>query len=119
MASDLIDLDYLHWNWLNRDIWFTEMGLDPARARPVLRTTSYVTQLDVARAGLGVALGWRHLVDSDLAKGTLVRPVPATLHTGYGCCLLVRQNAEESVQRLAHHLMSAEPRRLTISEPHA
>ncbi|MEM6579034.1 MAG: LysR substrate-binding domain-containing protein [Pseudomonadota bacterium] len=107
LTAELIDLDYLHWNWLNWGIWFTEAGLDPAQARPVLRTNSYVTQLDAARAGLGVALGWRRLVDDDLARGTLVQPVADAIVTGYGYFLLVRQDANEDARALAHHLMQS------------
>ncbi|MEM6375112.1 MAG: LysR substrate-binding domain-containing protein [Pseudomonadota bacterium] len=104
LSADLIDLDYLHWNWLNWGIWLTEAGLDPARARLPLRTNSYVTQLDAARAGLGVALGWRHLVDRDLETGQLVQPVPETVCTDFGYFLLCRQGLDGNAQKLVQYL---------------
>lgn len=106
LTADLIDLDYMHWNWLNWGIWFTEVGLDPSQARTVLRTNSYITQLDAARAGLGVALGWRHLLDDDLAQGRLIKPVPDTIGTEYGYFLLIRDDADDSAIDLSRHLLT-------------
>ncbi|MEL7014312.1 MAG: LysR substrate-binding domain-containing protein [Pseudomonadota bacterium] len=104
LKADLIDLDYLHWNWLNWGIWFAEAGMEPMQARIALRTNSYVTQVDAARAGLGVALGWRHLVDDDLRTGTLVRPLTDAIQTGFGYFLLLRHGASDSALDVARHL---------------
>lgn len=104
LGADLIDLDYIHWNWINWGIWLTEAGLDPARAQILIRTNSYMAQLDAARAGLGVALGWRHLLDDDLTTGALVRPVPDSVDTSYGYYVLLREGADEAAHRLAQHL---------------
>lgn len=107
LEAELIDLDYIHWNWINWGIWLTEAGLDPARARTLLRTNSYMALLDAARAGLGVALGWGPLMDQDLASGRLIRPLPTSARPAYGYYLLVRDTSDESAQRLARHLKTA------------
>ncbi|WP_338548753.1 LysR substrate-binding domain-containing protein [Roseovarius phycicola] len=104
LEAELIDLDYIHWNWINWGIWLTEAGLDPARARTLLRTNSYMALLDAARMGLGVALGWGPMMDQDLAKGTLIRPLPTSVRPAYGYYLLVRDTSDESADRLARHL---------------
>lgn len=108
LKADLLDLDYTHWNWMNWSIWLTEMGLDPSSARVLVRTNSYPSQIDAARAGLGVALGWRCLVDEDMRTGRLVQPVAHSMRTAYGYHLLIRHLAGEDALRLARHLM-AEP----------
>ena len=107
LEAELIDLDYVHWNWINWGIWLTEAGLDPARANTLLRTNSYMALLDAARAGLGLALGWGPMMDQDLASGALIRPLPTSVRPAYGYYLLVRDTAEESAHRLARHLKTA------------
>ncbi|WP_317057424.1 LysR substrate-binding domain-containing protein [Roseovarius rhodophyticola] len=107
LEAELIDLDYIRWNWINWGIWLTEAGFDPARARVLLRTNSYMALLDAARAGLGVALGWGPLMDQDLADGLLIRPLHISVRPDYGYYLLVRDNSGDSPHKLARHLKSA------------
>lgn len=104
LEVELIDLDYIHWNWINWGIWLTEARLDPARARTLLRTNSYMALLDAARAGLGVTLGWGPLMERDLASRALVRPLQNSVTPPYGYYLLVRDGAENGAQKLARHL---------------
>ena len=104
LTTDLIDLDYIHWNWMNWGIWLTEAGLDPARSRILLRTNSYMALLDAARAGMGVALGWHHLVSDSLRDGSLVQPIPLSIGTAYGYYVLLRQGAGEEAHKLAQHI---------------
>lgn len=107
LTAELIDLDYVHWNWMNWGIWLTETGLDPAAARILIRTNSYTALLDAAKAGIGVALGWGNLVEDALTSGALVRPVPETVDTAYGYYVLLRQGAGEDAHKLAQHLFRA------------
>jgi len=104
LSAELIDLDYIHWNWMNWSIWLTETGVDPASARILMRTNSYTALLDAAKAGMGVALGWGNLVDGALERGELVRPVAETVDTANGYYVLLRQGAGEDAHRLAQHL---------------
>lgn len=110
LTADLIDLDYVHWNWMNWGIWLTEAGIDPSRARILIRTNAYMAQLDAARAGMGVALGWGNLVDEDLARGVLVRPFEQSIDTSYGYYVLLRQGAGETAHTLAQHLFRSAAR---------
>ena len=57
-----------------------------------------------ARAGFGVALGWGHLVDKELARGDLIRPFEHSIDTSYGYYVLLRQGADEAAHGLAQHL---------------
>ncbi|MEQ9257517.1 MAG: LysR substrate-binding domain-containing protein [Roseovarius sp.] len=105
LRADLIDLDYVHWNWANWSIWLTETQLDAAQARILLRTNSYLAQIDAARLGLGVALGWRDVVADDLARGTLVRPVTESIASGFGYHVLTRHGSDEPARMLAARLV--------------
>lgn len=104
-TAELIDLDYVHWNWMNWRIWLTEAGVPQAKARIVLRTNSYTTQLEAARAGVGIALGWAALLEDDLETGKLLRPVDHAVSTGFGYYLLVREGAGADALALSGQLL--------------
>ncbi|MEO1139202.1 MAG: LysR substrate-binding domain-containing protein [Pseudomonadota bacterium] len=104
LTASLIDLDYIHWNWMNWGIWLTETGHDPSRASILMRTNSYMTLLDAARAGLGVALGWSELLHDDLRTGRLVRPLPDEVTTPFGYYIALRDGADDTAKALARHL---------------
>jgi len=106
----LIDLDDDHWNWINWRVWLTEQKVDlpqtpsrdgtgtgPAGLRRLV-INSYPLIVQAARDGLGVALGWRHLVDAPLAAGALVRPLEQTVRTKLGYYLLIRRDRGASPQ---------------------
>ncbi len=85
---DLLDLEFEQWNWMNWAIWLTEMDLPlPTTARR-MSCNNYPLLIDAARRGAGVALGWRSLVDEDLASGALVAPVDASVKTRFAYYLL-------------------------------
>jgi LysR family glycine cleavage system transcriptional activator len=95
----LIDLDDDHWNWINWRVWLTEQQVGAARKAGADRLgglrrlviNSYPLVVQAARDGLGVALGWKHLVDEALAAGELVRPLEHSVRTDLGYFLLVRE----------------------------
>lgn len=105
----LIDLDDEHWNWINWRVWLTEQDIHPPRngsgTGPAglrrLVINSYPLIVQAARDGLGVALGWKHLVEEPLAAGALVRPLEQTVRTDLGYYLLVRQDRDASTQAAA------------------
>jgi len=77
----LLDLEYEQWHWMNWAIWLTESQL-PLPTRPrALTFNNYPLVIEAARRGHGVALGWRHLIDADLERGTLVRPTETAVRT--------------------------------------
>ncbi len=85
---DLLDLEYEQWHWMNWAIWLTENGLALPKVRRKMKLNNYPLVIDAARNGSGMALGWRHLVDEDLASGRLVQPFKASLSTQYGYHLI-------------------------------
>ena len=97
--ATLLDLDYERWQWMNWTIWLTEMGLPLPDSPRRLRTNNYPLMLEAARRGSGVALGWRHLVDDDLASGVLVKPVEDSIatHHGYHLVSPFSQDPEETL----------------------
>lgn len=85
---DLLDLEFEQWHWMNWAIWLTEMDLPlPTSARRI-SCNNYPLLIDAARRGAGVGLGWRCLVDEDLASGALVAPLDATVKTRFAYYLL-------------------------------
>ena len=98
----LIDLDDDHWSWINWRVWLTEQNVglpqDGTGAGGLRRLVinSYPLILQAARDGLGVALGWKHLVDEPLAAGALVRPLQHTVVTELGYYLLTRRDRAAS-----------------------
>jgi len=80
----LLDLDDDHWNWMNWRQWLNAQGIGAAKAPRRLTINNYPLLIDAARRGLGVALGWRGLVDADLSAGRLVTPLRASLKTRFG-----------------------------------
>jgi DNA-binding transcriptional LysR family regulator len=114
----LIDLDDDHWNWINWRVWLTEQTADLSQKEPGnepgnepgsepgnqlgglrrLVINSYPLIVQAARDGLGVALGWKHLVDEPLAAGALARPLEQSVRTEFGYFLLMRQDREASPQ---------------------
>jgi len=83
-AAALIDLEDDNWTWINWRIWLTDHGVSLPAAHRALTIGSYPLVLEAARRGLGVALAWEHLIEEDLARGTLVRPLPAEVRTRFG-----------------------------------
>jgi DNA-binding transcriptional LysR family regulator len=84
----LLDLEFEQWNWMNWAIWLTEMDLPlPTTARR-MSCNNYPLVIDAARRGAGVALGWRRLVDEDLASGALLAPIEAHVNTRFAYYLL-------------------------------
>lgn len=107
LRCELIDLDYIHWDWMNWAIWLTEVGVDAGRAPIRLRTNSYTALLDAARRGLGVTLGYACLLDDDLAAGRLIRPMPDSVTGPFGYYLLLRDGAPPAACALALDLAPA------------
>ncbi len=89
-ASQMIDLEDDRWDWMNWRMWLTEcFGSEPSNARRI-QVNSYPLVIEAAKNGMGVALGWRYLIDDPLRAGALVRPLEASLKTGLGYNLLTR-----------------------------
>ena len=69
------------------------MGADPDEVRHSTFVNTYPLAVQAAIDGLGIALGWGHLVDRHLQAGTLVSPLGAEhVRTNHGYYLLRRQD---------------------------
>ncbi len=84
----LLELDDIHWDWMSWPAWLSSVGIHKPVEHEPLRINSYPLIIAAAKAGQGIALGWQHLVDADLAAGHLVRPVPDRVETAYGYYLI-------------------------------
>ena len=115
----LIEVTSTHAEWMNWQAWLTQVG---APSRRIERTTlfnSYPLSIHAAVDGLGVALGWGHLVDQLLGAGKLVRPFGHTqVRTRFGYYLLTPQNhpAFPSRTEVADWLMRLSAARLRYGD---
>ncbi|HLW27222.1 MAG TPA: LysR substrate-binding domain-containing protein [Kiloniellales bacterium] len=88
----LIEVASHHTEWMDWARWLTRSGLPDNTGAASLTFNTYALAIQAAVDKLGVALGWRHLVDAHLAKGTLTRPLPNSIRTTSGYFLLQRQD---------------------------
>lgn len=72
-AFDLIEQDVPDRSWYRWSDWFAQTGSNPPNALPSLRFTYLTEVLAAARAGEGIAMGWRMLLGDMLHTGALVR----------------------------------------------
>lgn len=90
----LIEVSNIHTEWLNWHSWLSQKGQDPNRTRHSTFVNTYPLAIQAAVDGLGIALGWGHLVDQHLQAGTLVRPLGEEhVRTNHGYYLLHREDA--------------------------
>ncbi|MDH3388663.1 MAG: LysR substrate-binding domain-containing protein [Gammaproteobacteria bacterium] len=94
LQAQLIDLADSHWNWMNWRLWLGGNDIDQPLANRNLQINSYPLVIEAACDGLGVALGWRHLVDDLIRQGRLLRPVEQSLRTDFGYYLIYRDNLQ-------------------------
>lgn len=96
----LIDVRNNHAEWLNWQTWLTQKNIDPDRVRHSTLVNTYPLAIQAAADGLGIALGWGHLVDRHLSSGALVRPLAkAHVRTHSGYYMLTREKASPSSDR--------------------
>lgn len=99
-------------NWT---LWARAMHAEPPAE---LRGTGFdlvVNLLEAARAGMGVAVVQKCMVEADLAAGRLVTPVPGVASTGRGYYLCRRRamGAHPAAERFAAWLLE----QASVSEP--
>ncbi|MEO1139010.1 MAG: LysR substrate-binding domain-containing protein [Pseudomonadota bacterium] len=91
----LIEVSNNHTEWLNWRTWLAQKGADPDQVRHSTFVNTYPLCIQAAIDGLGIALGWGHLVDQHLRAGALVRPLGAEhVRTRSGYYLLRRSDAK-------------------------
>lgn len=73
---DLIEVTSNHTEWMDWKTWLACQNVHDETLDRAAIFNIYPLAIQAAVDGLGVALGWGHLVDHLLASGALVRPVP-------------------------------------------
>ena len=88
---DLIEVTSAHAEWMTWRAWFSGNGVSTSSMEQAVAFNTYPLSVQAAVDGLGIALGWAHLVDPLLEGGALVRPVQgASVRTESGYYLLKR-----------------------------
>lgn len=92
-AAPLIEVSSSHTEWMNWRTWLSQAGVKSGRLDRTTLFNTYPLSIYAAVDGVGVALGWGHLVDQFLASGRLVRPLGnRQVRTEHGYYLLTPQN---------------------------
>ncbi|MCC0064421.1 MAG: LysR family transcriptional regulator [Defluviimonas sp.] len=118
-SAPLIEVSSSHTEWMNWQSWLERVGAKPRRLERTNLFNSYPLSIYAAVDGVGVALGWRHLVDQFLNSGKLVRPLGGThVRTTFGYYLLTPQNhpAFPSRTEVSDWLMSVSAARTRYGE---
>lgn len=87
-AADLLDIKYEKWDWTDWMKWLTEVSGKQVTVNRTFRSNSYNATIRAAEAGMGIALGWRRLVEAELMAGSLVVAYPEMLRSSAGCYLV-------------------------------
>ena len=99
-TADLIEVDAQHDEWMTWANWMTASGGEKPSNVPAAFFNTYPLAVQAAVDGLGVTLGWGHLVDHLISKGELVRPLgDFAVRTKSGYYLLKRKGSNEFPQR--------------------
>ena len=91
-AHPLLELEDPRHTWMSWRSWLADAGVPDQPLTEPLRINAYTLIIEEAKAGRGIALGWRNLVDAELAAGTLVRPVADSVKTKLGYYLTWRMD---------------------------
>ncbi len=97
---DLIEVSSTHTEWMNWTTWFRHQSSNEVTIDRAAMFNTYPLAIQAAQDGLGIALGWGHLVDHLLENGSLIKPQPnrfARTYSGY--FLLRRKNARSFPER--------------------
>ena len=73
LDETLLHMDPAYPSWLTWEDWFARLGLGVPRRLQGPRFSTYTIAMQAGRDGRGMVLGWRRLVEPELAAGTLVR----------------------------------------------
>jgi LysR family glycine cleavage system transcriptional activator len=81
------DAEFMGW-----DRWFARSGVTYAVAPGTFRYSNYQFMVQAAEDGEGVALGWHHLIERQVAEGRLLRVGPVARPTGVGYALEYKES---------------------------
>ena len=90
----LIGVASRHAEWMNWSTWLRKMLNKTAQVDHAVLLNTYPLSIEAAVSGLGIALGWGHLLDHLIEEGKLVRPLEqASVRTEFGYYLLKKEHA--------------------------
>lgn len=96
----LIEVASSHTEWMNWKTWMGYHGSGSAISARSSMFNTYPLAIQAAADGLGVALGWGHLVDPLLESGQLVRPLGnVDVRTSHGYFLLTPEHKSPFPER--------------------
>lgn len=107
-SHTLLHLDRQHWDdvgWTPVDwsLWLEKFGVEYEPPHPITTFNNYPMLVDAAVNGEGIALGWRHLSERQLARGLLVRPVEEEWNFERSYYLALQQRTAPSSELVALH----------------
>ncbi|MFD2739435.1 LysR substrate-binding domain-containing protein [Sulfitobacter aestuarii] len=93
--QDLIEVTSARKEWMVWKTWLAQAGASGVEPDQAALFNTYPLSVQAAVDGLGLALGWGHLVDRHLEQGSLVRPLgDLEVRTEQGYYLLRPRKAE-------------------------
>ncbi len=96
----LIEVSSSHAEWMNWKTWLSHQAIENVEFDQAALFNTYPLSIQAAVDGLGIALGWGHLVDHLLNEGKLVRPLgPTDIRTQHGYYLLCSEKATSFSER--------------------
>lgn len=101
LGEQLLQLDEARWHWIDWPYWLRSQGVSGPPPKPALRANSYSVLINAAVEGQGIALGWRHLIESHLANGLLTVACEARLLPDQAYYLVTRPDDPPSAERQA------------------
>ncbi len=85
----LIEISSTHSEWMGWKTWLAKRGVVGFNRDQATTFNTYPLAVQAAKDGLGMALGWSHMVDHMLSSGELVRPLGnLEVRTDFGYYLL-------------------------------
>ena len=99
-AYSLIDVASSHTEWMTWREWLRASGNVRVEPRRSASFNTYPLAIQAAVDGVGIALGWGHLVDPLLKSGQLIRPLgDLQVRTKSGYYLLVPRRQKSTPER--------------------
>jgi len=98
MHERLIHLENVDPSWEDWRSWFAGHGINDAALPRGQRVNSYMIALQAAVDGLGIALGWRRLVENHLRQGLLVPAIEAKTRSAGAYYQLLREGRPVTAQ---------------------
>lgn len=80
----LLELTTEHWQGMDWDLWFRQLGDAPQRQHIRYYFNDYVLLQKAAEMGRGVCLAWSGLADEAIAQGRLVEPLKQRVAVAQG-----------------------------------